>query len=381
MIIGIDARSLQDKFYSGVSEYSLQLLRELFKIDTRNEYRLFYNSSNDISELIPHFDFPNVTTEKFDYPNKLLNYGMLMPFGKPKIDELLGGVDLFFSPHINFLSIGNSAKFILTIHDLSFLRNKEFFSLRKNIWHRCLRLKKTAERADVIIAVSQNTKQDIVELLNIPESKIQVIYSGIDESIKKNADESSLQAAKDKYKLPANFLLHLGTLEPRKNILALIQAFDLLKADKQYADLELVLAGGEGWKNSALHEYLQNSPNFNHIKLIGYIDRHDKSALYSLARGFVYPSLYEGFGFPPFEALTCGTPTLTSYSSSLPEIIGDSVILINPFDVADIKNGLVELLGQKLAAKIKTPAWHEAAFQYSEIFERLGNGRASEFKA
>lgn len=381
MIIGIDARTLQDKYYSGVSEYTFQLLSELFKIDTHNQYRLFYNSSHDISKLIPHFDFPNVTPEKFDYPNKLLNYGMLLPFGKPRLDELLGGVDIFFSPHINFLSLSARAKFVLTIHDLSFLRNPEFFSMRKNIWHRCLGLKKLAARADVTVAVSRNTKQDIVELLGVPEDKVRVVYSGVDESIKREEDVATLTSIKQKYQLPDKFLLHLGTIEPRKNILALVQAFESLKQDQKFSDLYLVLAGGNGWKNQELHQHLETSKFSDFIKLIGYVDRNDKCSLYTLARGFVYPSLYEGFGFPPLEALKCGTPTLTSYSSSMPEVITDSAVLINPFDIADIEKGLEELLNQATTPKIKTPAWREAALQYLEIFERLGNSRAAEFKA
>lgn len=379
MIIGIDARTLQDKNYSGVSEYTLQLLNSLFKIDTRNQYRLFYNSSQDISKLIPHFDFYNVTAEKFDYPNKLLNYGMLLPFGKPKIDELLGGVDLFFAPHINFLSLNIGTKLVLTIHDLSFLRYPEFFSARKNLWHKLLRIKKLAQRADAIITVSENTKLDVCELLQIPSEKVHVIYSGIDERIARVSDGTELDRIKNKYRLPDEYLLYLGTIEPRKNLLALIKAFELLKSEEKHPGLNLILAGGEGWSNASLHEYTQKSPLADQIRFIGYADKEDKNGLYTLARGFVYPSLYEGFGFPPLEALRCGTPTLTSYSSSLPEIIGAEAIIINPFDQADIKTGLEQLLKIYHPGQIKTPTWQEAALSYLELFDRLGDGRASKF--
>jgi glycosyltransferase involved in cell wall biosynthesis len=375
MIIGIDCRTLQDKQYSGVSEYTFQLLSELFKLDRQNQYRLFYNSSHDLAGLIPHFDFANVTVQKFDYPNKLLNYGLLMPLGKPWVDDLMGGVDIFFVPHLNFMAVSHQAKLFLTIHDLSFLHNPEFFSWRKNIWHRCLGVKKLARRADAIIAISQNTKNDIIDLLSVPAEKIQVIFSGIDADIARVVDEQILLNLQTKYSLPETFLLYLGTLEPRKNLPALVTAFELLKAESEHSELHLILAGGDGWKNRELHQQIASSKYASYIKLIGYVERGEKSALYTLARAFVYPSLYEGFGFPPLEAGKCGTPVLTSYSSSLSEILQSETVFVNPFDVNDILSGLREVLTKKTQPTIKTPTWQEAALKYIELFERLANNR------
>lgn len=373
MIIGIDARTLQDKQYSGVSEYTYQLLSEIFRLDTHNQYRLFFNSSHDLSDVIPRFDFPNVTIEKFDYPNKLLNYGLLLPFSKPWLDDLLGGVDLFFAPHLNFISVSRGTKFVLTVHDLSFIRYPEFFSRRKNIWHACLGVRRLARRADVIIAVSENTKSDVVELLKVAPEKVHVVYSGIDDEIGRVDDENKLKFIKSKYNLPDNYILYLGTIEPRKNLISLIESFEMVKQLGGHDDLQLVLAGGDGWKNQDLHDYVAKSAYSSSIKFLGYIDRGEKSSLYTMARALVYPSFYEGFGFPPLEAMKCGLPVMTSYSSSLPEIVSHLAVLVNPYDLNDIKNGLLAVLKKKHTAEIKTPTWREAALKYLEIFERLVN--------
>ena len=141
MKIGIDIRTLMDAQYSGVSEYTLNLIQNILKLDQKNDYRLFYNSAHDISNRIPRFDYPNVKIIKFNYPNKILNYIGFKMLGMPRIDKLLD-VDVFFMPHINFMAFSGKAKSILTVHDLSFLRYGEFFSLRKNFWHRMLNVKK-----------------------------------------------------------------------------------------------------------------------------------------------------------------------------------------------------------------------------------------------
>lgn len=373
MIIGIDARTLQDREYTGVSEFSFQLISELLRIDRVNEYRLFYNSSQDLIGKIPEFNYPNVTVQKFDYPNKLLNYGMIMPFNRPKLDQLLGGVDLFFSPHINFLAVSDSTDLILTIHDLSFLRHPEFFSSRKNLWHKCLSVKKIARQAKQIITVSNSTKNDVVELLGVPPEKVTVIYSGVGSDIGRVQDSAKLSQVREEYGLNDNFLLYLGTIEPRKNLEALIEAFEILKKEKNHDDLQLVLAGGTGWKYGGIINKIESSEFKDSIKLLGYVKRGDKSALYSLARGFVYPSLYEGFGFPPLEASRCGLPVLVSYSSSLPEISGSDSVVVNPYDVNDIAEGLKTLLRTKIEPKENSFSWQKTAKEYLDIFNNNSN--------
>jgi len=332
MKIGIDIRTLMDEKYSGVSEYSLKLVQEILQLDHVNRYQLFYNSAKDISGRMPEFNYSNVKIVKKNIPNKFLNYFLFKFFNWPKVDKILN-IDTFFMPHINFIAItpptppfsnrrikGGS---ILTIHDLSFLRFPEFFSFRKNFWHKMINVSKLINKFDKIIAVSENTKNDIVELCNVDPRKIRVIYSGVDRDYTMlNSKALELSCVKKKYKLPEKFILFLGTVEPRKNLEGLISAYNELRnTSNDFRKYKLIIAGGRGWKSENIYKEWEKSSYKDDIKFLGYIDRKDKVYLYNLASVFVYPSFYEGFGFPPLESMACGTPVISSFTSSLSEIV------------------------------------------------------------
>jgi glycosyltransferase involved in cell wall biosynthesis len=344
MRIGIDIRSLMDRHYSGVSEYTRNLLGELFRIDTENEYVLFYNSGRDLSGRIPRFDFPNVSTVNTRYPNKLFNNIMMRLLKWPKIDRLLQ-VDLFFMPNIAFIALSKKCRRILTVHDLSFLRYPQSYSLKRRLWHRLMAVPSLFRKYDRLIAVSGHTKRDISALAGIAPDRIKRVYSGIGgqyRPIKPRPDE--LHVLWKKYGLPGRFILSLGTLEPRKNIDGLIAAFDRLKKDGRYRDLHLVVAGATGWRSGPIRRAWQGAENRRQIHFIGYVDTADKPLLYNLAEVFAYLSFYEGFGFPPLEALRCGTPVVAANASSLPELIGSSALLVDPFNIAEIEAALTETL-------------------------------------
>ncbi|MFH1233600.1 MAG: glycosyltransferase family 1 protein [Patescibacteria group bacterium] len=388
MLIGIDIRTLMDARYSGVSEYTFNLIKEILKLDNHNEYRLFYNSFNNCPN-IPEFSAKNVKLVKYNYPNKILNYLFFKFFNYPKIDKDLG-VDVFFMPHINFIGLSDKGKKIITVHDLSFLRNPEFFSLRKNFWHNMVDVSSLLKKFNQIIAVSENTKRDIIELCGIDPEKIKVIYSGISQGHRVIENPNlieikKLNEVKQKYNLPDKFILYLGTIEPRKNIKGIIKAYNQLRIfDKQenreLQDIKLIIVGGKGWKNKDIYKEQEKSEYKDDIKFLGYIDSEDKVYLYNLASAFVYPSFYEGFGFPLLEAMACGTPVVASYSSSLPEVIGNAGLLVNPYDIADIANGLKQILSNKdlrdklikkgleQANKFK---WNKSATEYLKIFKEI----------
>jgi glycosyltransferase involved in cell wall biosynthesis len=378
--IGIDIRTLMDEYYSGVSEYTFQLVNEFLRLDQNNQYGLYYNSGHNISGRLPNFASGNVQVIGTRYPNKIFNYILQKLFHYPRIDRVLGGVDVFWSPHINFLALSSAPRKFLTIHDLSFLRYPEFFNQRKNFWHRAVNVQKMVRQFDQLIAVSHNTKNDIVELLGVAPEKVSVIYSGIDQSYQPIAGGEKLQLVKHRYGLPDKFILYLGNIEPRKNLIGLIRAYNELRQHSpELADVKLVLAGATGWKIKDIFKELLTSKYQDDIHFLGYVDKADKPALYSLCSVFVYPSFYEGFGFPPLEAMACGAPVVTSNISSLPEVVGAAALTVDPYSVRDIAEAVRQILtNPELAAKLQAAGfkqveqfnWENTAQKYLKLFQK-----------
>ena len=230
MNILVDIRPLMDKRYSGVAEYTVELLQALLKRDQINTYWLFYNSARDISFRLPVFNYPNVRIIRTRFPNKIFNYAFLKLFQRPYFDRLIGEkIDIFFMPHFNFAAWSPSVKSVVAVHDVSFLHFSEFFSWRKNIWHRLLGVKKLLRRFSKVVALSENTRLDIINTVKIEEKKVITFYSGLSSVFKKlSPDNPEMRRVKEKYHLPDTFLLFLGTVEPRKNIEGLIKAFEII---------------------------------------------------------------------------------------------------------------------------------------------------------
>lgn len=387
MKIGIDISTLLDRYYSGVSEYAHNLICELVRLDKNNEYVLYYNSFKD-PDLKLNFASDNIKICRTEYPNRIFNYGLEKVLRLPKIDKLIGGADIFFSPHLNFYAFSSACYKIITIHDVSFLRYPEFFSIRKNLWHRAINIKKLLKQYDKIIAVSENTKNDLREMCAVPEAKIEVIYSGIDNNLRPidindTFEQQQCKKIKQKYKLPEKFIFYLGNIEPRKNIEAIISAFDLLlEKDKNYAEYNLVIAGAKCWKSKSILEKWEKSSNKNKIIFLGYVEKADKKYLYNSAEIFIYPSFYEGFGFPPLEALACACPVIISGNSSLAEIAGNHAIIVNPYNTVEIAKTIKQVLNNRDYYKKKlinafalkaNYSWEKTASQYLRLFYHANN--------
>ncbi len=371
MKIGIDIRCLTESQYSGISEYTHNLLKSLFLIDSKNQYFLFYNSAKRLQ--VPKFNFSNITYKDFKYPNKIFNLGISL-FKITAIDKMIGNVDVFLTPSFLFTNLSSHCKKILVVHDLSFELYPEFFTLKKRLWHKLIGPKKLCQQADVIIAISENTKNDLINIYGIRPEKIKVIYQGINEMFFQPINESEKQKIKEKYNLPDNYLLYLGNLEPRKNVETLIMAFAKVKDES----VKLVITGGEAWKYKKIYQLWQKSPAQKRIKFLGYVDSNDKPALYSLAKIFIYPSIYEGFGLPPLEAMSCGTPVITSFNSSLVEAVGDAGLLIDPNNSNELGVVINQLLAdQNLQNLLKNKGlkhcqqfrWAKAAAEVLKIIE------------
>lgn len=341
-----------------MEEYTLNLLRNLFDHDAKNEYVLFFNSFKNPKINFDWIEkYPNVKIKKFRFPNKLLNFSFWY-LGWPKIDKLIGGADIIFSPNIIFGSVSKKAKLVVTIHDLSFERYPETFSRKKRLWHIFINPKKLCRRADKIIAVSNSTKNDLVSIYHIDPEKIAVIYSGISEKFKIiSRNDAKMIEVKEKYDLPYKFILYLGTIEPRKNIGAIIRAYESLRKyakDNNLDNLEkykLIIAGHSGWMEkkifSEISEIQSRLENPDDIRVINFVKDEDKEYVLNLASLFVYPSFFEGFGFPPLEAMKCGVPVIVSNNSSFPETVGDAGIMIDPDRPEEIYSAMKEFFYSK----------------------------------
>ena len=355
-----------------VEKYTIALLRELFESNQEDEYVLFFNAWR---KNIPDFSwighYPHVTLRVFHFPNKLLNLS-LWYFGFPKLDVLIGGTDVFFLPNLNFVAVSSGTKLVVTTHDLSFELFPETFSWKQRFWHFLVDFRRLVARADKVIAVSQSTKDDLVEKYRVAGEKIAVIPSGIDTRFRKmDRNDPELLRIKEKYHLPYRFILYLGTFEPRKNIISLVRSYDglLVSGNPAFQKYDLVLAGTPGWKCDDVFAAREQSPYKERILLPGFIADEDKVALYNLASVFVYPSFYEGFGFPPLEAISCGVPVITSHSSSLPEVVGSAGILIDPYQPNELYLALEAVLtDQELAKSFEAKGFFQAKqFSWKQV--------------
>ena len=375
MKVGIDIRVFIASRLTGVGIYAWEILKHLFEHDQENQYKLFYSSArfSRIKALTEFEKYENVRLYNYRVSNKFLNFSWKF-FNKPKIDKLVGGCDVFWFPNLNFWSVSQVCKLVVTVHDLSFERIPWAYSGKMRWWHKAVNPKKKLLSADKIIAVSENTKRDIIDLYNIAGDKIEVVYSGVGNS--EFGIRNSELGIRNKYDLPDKFILYLGTLEPRKNVEGVIQAFELL--DKP--EYHLIIAGGKGWLYKKIYQLVSQSKFKNNIRLINYIQPDDRFGLYQSASLFVWPSFYEGFGFPPLEAMSQGCPVITSANSSLPEVVQDSAILVDPYNIKEISQAMKTVLeDQSLRAKlvergynqVKKYNWHRSAERMLEVFNRI----------
>ena len=390
MKIGIDIRVLMDKNYSGVSKYGANLLLALFKKEeealksgSNNSYKLFYNSWENIESRLSIWQREFSEIKFLSWSNKIFNYFLQKTLAWPKLDLLLAEPDIFWSPHFNFSSFSKNSKTkkVITVHDLSFLRHPEFFSLRKRFWHRALGIKKILQEADGIIAVSENTKNDLIELLGIEEKKIKVIYSGlINSSVKQVA--TPVGTLFPGLSLEPGYILYLGNIEPRKNLVNLIKAYAFWRLNLEEGEkiLPLVLAGAKGWKTKEIFSTWASSKFKNDIHFLGYVNDETQEILYSGASLFIYPSFYEGFGFPPLEAMAHKIPVITSNVSSLPEIVADSALMVDPNRDQEIAEAIKLILKddnyrENLIAKglkrVEFFSWDKTAEKYLAYFNEL----------
>lgn len=358
---------------TGLENYLTSLITGMAEIGKSNELYLIRHERTDdqLSSLTNEILLPNLP--------KILKSPIGLPYAikKANLDVFHASAHYFSQITPFYLNFGTGK--VLTIHDLipliypTTIDDKQFFWF----WKTTLNLIKN--RADALIAISNHTKRDCIEYLGIPEDKIRVIYEAADEIFKpiKNKDEIR-NYLKSKYDIVFPFILSVGTLEKRKNIPNLLQAFYRLK--KAGNDHKLVIVGKMGWKYDKIFDTMKDLDLKKDVIFTGYVPDEDLVKLYNAADLFVFPSIYEGFGLPPLEAMACGCPVITSNTSSLPEVVGDAGVTVDPYDSDALANemdyiltddGFRTELGKKSLKRAKLFSWKQTAKETWRVYEEV----------
>jgi len=253
---------------------------------------------------------------------------------------ITGRTDLFYAPDFLLPPLPKNVRTLVTIHDLSFMRHPATFPPQLRDYLNAT-VPTSVAKADHILTDSEWTRADVVELLDVPTDRVTSLHLGVSAAFAAEAHENERARLNTTYDLPpGHFVLAVGTVQPRKNLERLIAAIDLVRAtatDDEARDVSLVIAGRAGWLADGVMAAIEARP---HVRHLGFVDDADLPALYRQARVFAYPSIYEGFGLPPLEAMACGTPVVASSASSVPEAVGDAGLLHDPLDVEGLADAL-----------------------------------------
>jgi glycosyltransferase involved in cell wall biosynthesis len=360
MRIGVDLSAIQST-KSGVDWYTHRVIQEMMDILAPDE-QLFLFSNRETGFEQEAAGRPNVTIIRsaFIYQEPWRQFMLPLLLKQHRIDVC------FFTNFV--LSIAATCPMVLTIHDLSFRLFPRTHSLRNVIWARSL-VPVSTRRSRHIIAVSNNTKLDLVRLMNVPSQKVSVVHEGAPEEYNPVAQEEDDEAI-GHYGIIKPYVLFVGTLEPRKNLNFLIRSFD--QVAKARPDVHLVLAGRRGWMAQSIFDELERRDLLGRVHITGYVRDRYLPALYRQAAAFVYPSLYEGFGLPPLEAMASGTPVIVSRSSSLPEVVGEAGLYVNPLDTNELAQAIDNILSDPgLAADLRKKGLERATmFSWKKAAEQ-----------
>lgn len=362
--IGIDSSRVSVTKKTGTEYYSLNIISALIRCDRQNQYILYIRDKDSFSDI----SLKNVSRVNISVTRLWTQLGLAAELFRSRPDVL------FIPAHTLPIIRPRGLRTVVTIHDLGYEYLEQYHKFPGRLY-----LNKSTEyaagNADRLIAVSEATKKDLITKLGVTESKIDVVYEGYDDKIFKKSSEQEKDRVKKKYNL-GRYLLFVGTIQPRKNIENIIRAFEeVSKKD----DIDIVICGKSGWLNSKIYSLPAELGVEDRVRFIDYVSIEDLPGLYSGSEGFVFPSLFEGFGLPVIEAFACGTPVLTSNVSSLPEVAGDAAILVDPYDVESISQGMYQLVSNKKLtdqlrekgfARAKTFSWEKAAKQTLEVLEK-----------
>ncbi|MCL5960394.1 MAG: glycosyltransferase family 4 protein [Chloroflexi bacterium] len=341
MRIGIDYTAAI-KQHGGIGRFVRGLIDGLADVDQDNEYVLVYFRRGEGMVNIPVPQRTNFRERQIPIPDRVMAI-LWHRFSLPiPVDLATGQVDVFHAPDFVLPPLRHGAS-VLTVHDLSFLLHPECHEdslnsyLEKAVPH-------SVARADFITADSLNTRKELICLMDADPDRVEVVYGGVEERFRPmNAEGELLSATRRRLGIDYPFILNVGVIEPRKNLVTLVQAYERLKSRLGFRH-KLLIAGGKGWLWDDVFRKVRDLNLDDDVVFAGYVPEADLPALYNLADLFVYPSLYEGFGLPVAEAMACGTPVVTSNTSSLPEIVGEAGLMVAPTEVEALADSIERAL-------------------------------------
>jgi glycosyltransferase involved in cell wall biosynthesis len=341
MRIGIDALSLRGA-RTGIGNYVHGLIRWIPEIAAEHEYFLYSNRTIGLAPLSPKKVFCQRIDSFFRFcPGAL--WLLARGAGLARMDQ----VDVFWaSTPILPLGLPAGVLKIVTVHDMVWLRYPET-TTGYNLFLQRMFARRGIAEADLVVVNSRSTQEELVQTLGISRDKIKLIYANISERYKPEQPREAAKYISEKYNVPTRYMATVGTLEPRKNLKVLIKALQILKDNGQLA-CPLLVVGAKGWKNSHLFQEVRESGLTNdEIRFIGYLPDEDMPFFYSGAQVFLFPSMYEGFGLPPVEAMACGVPVIASNARCMPEVLGDAAILESPTSAHGFATAITRVLSDE----------------------------------
>lgn len=377
MRIGFNGRYLQ-KTPSGIEYYLLNLINALTKMDSQNEYYLFLNRQPFKSlEMKNRLDRAGAKIRVSDWPSRSSFSRLIWDYAVLPRDLKKERIDIFHGSSFS-VPLAKTCPSVVSIHDLAFSYFPEGYPKASLYYFRIL-LPLVVKQANMIITDSESSRRDIVDMFAVPTTKVAVVYHGIGSDFRIVDDPDRLERVQRKYRITREFMLNVsGLITPRKNLITLFESYAKLRR-KHIMNHQLVVVGKPGWLYSKIFETVARLGLQEDVVFTGPVPYDDLIALYNAAKLLVFPSWYEGFGYPVLESMACGTPVVASNVSSLPEIVGAAGLLVNPADkdeLADSINRVLEddILKNRLIKRgllrAKSFTWEKTARQTLRLYER-----------
>jgi glycosyltransferase involved in cell wall biosynthesis len=369
--IAIDALESTLNNKVGMGHYCCNLIKALSLADFNNQYSLYVKKSRDfdLTAANPNFKYVQLGSPLIRSFWSQIRLPLELVFSRP---------DILHVPTGHKLPFNCPKKSIVTIHDLAFLKFPQYF--RSGTRQRSAFFTKDAVlRAKKIIAISQSTKKDILDFYGVDDKKVEVVYHGVDRSFFQKPEKDEEQAVLNKFSINMPFILYVGVLQPRKNISRMILAFKQILS-RFKGNLQLVIAGNKGWMYEEIFNTVKQAGIEDRVVFTGYVSVEEVISLLHKARIFVLVSLYEGFGLPLVEAMAAQVPIISSNVSSIPEVVGQAGLLVDPYDQDQIAGAMLDILEnpslavdliEKANKRVKDFSWQQAASKTLEIYESV----------